>query len=231
MLSVVVAAAALISATNGVVGVRVLAGQLATRGVRRDARTAGMWVCSVKSSDSKPRSSAACASSAGAMAYSVGKKARPYLMVRDSGRFGGPAGQVGREARVTSIALARRHALDDPADRRSLAYGRARPPPTTRERPVDQNVSFVTLGVADTAASRRFYTDGLGWVPAFEVGDFTCYQVGHGLLLSLFQIDEMTADVGHPTTPGNAFTLSQNVGSRAAVDARWTPPGPPAPRC
>jgi catechol 2,3-dioxygenase-like lactoylglutathione lyase family enzyme len=84
---------------------------------------------------------------------------------------------------------------------------------------VDQNVSFVTLGVADVAASRRFYTDGLGWVPAFEVGDFTCYQVGHGLLLSLFEIDEMTADVGHPTTPGNAFTLSQNVGSRAAVDA------------
>ena len=84
---------------------------------------------------------------------------------------------------------------------------------------MDQFVSFVTLGVRDVEASRRFYTQGLGWVPTFEAGDFTCYQVGHGLLLSLFEIDEMTADVGHPTVPGNAFTLSQNLDSRAAVDA------------
>ena len=39
---------------------------------------------------------------------------------------------------------------------------------------MDQNLTFVTLGVADVAASRRFYTEGLGWEPTFEVGDFTC---------------------------------------------------------
>ena len=43
----------------------------------------GMWVCSGKKSDSKPRSSAACASSAGSTPRMVGKMATPIPKARD----------------------------------------------------------------------------------------------------------------------------------------------------
>ena len=36
-------------------------------------------------------------------------------------------------------------------------------------RAMKPNVSFITLGVDDIAAARRFYVDGLGWQPFFEV--------------------------------------------------------------
>ena len=43
---------------------------------------------------------------------------------------------------------------------------------------MDQRVSFVTLAVADTAASRRFYVDALGWRPVLDVpGEVLMFQV------------------------------------------------------
>jgi catechol 2,3-dioxygenase-like lactoylglutathione lyase family enzyme len=85
---------------------------------------------------------------------------------------------------------------------------------------VDQHVTFITLGVADVAASRRFYVDGLGWTPLFEVpGEITFFQVGHGLVLGTWRLDALGADAGAPATPGTPFALASNVGSEAAVDA------------
>ena len=85
---------------------------------------------------------------------------------------------------------------------------------------MDQHLSLVTLGVADLAVSRRFYTDGLGWRPTLEVDDeITFYQVGHGLLIGLFPLDELGVDAGEPATPGTPFSLACNVDSEAAVDA------------
>src|SRR5690606_9274675 len=45
-----------------------------------DSRSTGIWLCSGSQSDSKPRASAACASTAGWMLYSVGKMVRPMCM-------------------------------------------------------------------------------------------------------------------------------------------------------
>jgi catechol 2,3-dioxygenase-like lactoylglutathione lyase family enzyme len=85
---------------------------------------------------------------------------------------------------------------------------------------VDQAVTFITLGVADVAASRHFYVDGLGWQPLFEVpGDITFFQVGHGLVLGIWGIDALGDDAGAPATPGTPFALASNVGSVEAVDA------------
>jgi catechol-2,3-dioxygenase len=38
------------------------------------------------------------------------------------------------------------------------------------------NVSIVTLGVRDLAASRRFYADGLGWKPVFKNKEIVFFQ-------------------------------------------------------
>ena len=85
---------------------------------------------------------------------------------------------------------------------------------------MEQRVTFITLGVADLAASRRFYVDGLGWSPLFEIaGEISFFQVGHGLVLGLWGLDALGADAGAPATPGTSVALASNVDSEAAVDA------------
>lgn len=85
---------------------------------------------------------------------------------------------------------------------------------------MEQHVTLITLGVADLAASRRFYVDGLGWQPLLEVPDeITFFQVGHGLVLGLWGLEALGADAGAPATPGTPFSLASNVGSVEAVDA------------
>lgn len=58
-------------------------------------------------------------------------------------------------------------------------------------------MSMLTLGVRDLAVARRFYVDGLGWTPAFEVDDDICFiKVGPGLLLGLWGRDVLSAEAG-----------------------------------
>jgi uncharacterized protein len=83
-----------------------------------------------------------------------------------------------------------------------------------------QRVTFITLGVADLAASRRFYLDGLGWTPLLDLeGEITFFQVGHGLVLGIWGIDKLGDDAGAPATTGTPFALASNVDSEGAVDA------------
>jgi catechol 2,3-dioxygenase-like lactoylglutathione lyase family enzyme len=57
------------------------------------------------------------------------------------------------------------------------------------------SVSFVTLGVRDIEATRRFYVDGLGWQPTlFVPGEVLFVQVAHGVLLSLFDIEHFARE-------------------------------------
>lgn len=81
-----------------------------------------------------------------------------------------------------------------------------------------QQLSLVTLGVRDLGTSRRFYSEGLGWSPLLAVDEVVFYQVGKGLALGLFGLDDLGADIGHPATAGTPFTLACNVGSAAEVD-------------
>jgi uncharacterized protein len=89
---------------------------------------------------------------------------------------------------------------------------------------VRQQLHFVTIGVRDLGASRRFYVDGLGWEPAMDLPEVVFLQVGHGLLLGLWPAEDMEADVtggaaGPPAEPGSGtpFTLAHNVDSDQAV--------------
>lgn len=89
---------------------------------------------------------------------------------------------------------------------------------------MQQHVNVITLGVGDVERSHRFYVDGLGWTPTMYVpGEVLFIQVGGGVLLSLWSIDEMAAEAG-ATAPvagplGRApITLGHNVASEVEVD-------------
>jgi uncharacterized protein len=96
---------------------------------------------------------------------------------------------------------------------------------------VRQRLDFVTIGVRDLSASRRFYVEGLGWQPTMDLPEVVFLQVGHGLILGLWPAEEMEADVSGsaggargsgapgPADPaaGVPFTLAHNVDSDQAV--------------
>jgi predicted lactoylglutathione lyase len=86
---------------------------------------------------------------------------------------------------------------------------------------MDQRISFLTLAVADLAASRRFYLDGLGWTADVEVdGEVLMIKAGEHLVLSLWDRDHFEAEVGAIGAGGGVapFTISHNLRTEAEVD-------------
>lgn len=85
---------------------------------------------------------------------------------------------------------------------------------------VDQRISFITLAVRDLGASRRFYVDGLGWQPCFHQPDeVLMFEVGDKLILSLWDVDAFTAEVGQ--APGGGvppITIAHNLTTAEGVD-------------
>ncbi|HZT47418.1 MAG TPA: VOC family protein [Hyphomicrobiaceae bacterium] len=84
---------------------------------------------------------------------------------------------------------------------------------------MQQQLSVVTLGVADLAASRRFYCDGFGWTPAFENAEIGFYQM-NGFVLGTWLTGALEADLQRTglARPG-AFTLAHNVARPQDVQA------------
>ena len=87
---------------------------------------------------------------------------------------------------------------------------------------MDQHLHFVTLGVADLAAARRFYLDGLGWTPTLDLDEVCFVQVAPGVLLSLWGARDLADDVGLDPLDAQdgtgRFSLAHNVGSEVEVD-------------
>lgn len=60
---------------------------------------------------------------------------------------------------------------------------------------MDASMSMLTLGVRDLSVARRFYVDGLGWAPAFEVDADVCFiKVGPALLLGLWSRESLSTE-------------------------------------
>ena len=86
---------------------------------------------------------------------------------------------------------------------------------------MDQRLSFLTLAVRDLAASRRFYVGGLGWEPELDVpGEVLMFRVADKVVLSLWDVEHFTAEVGGAPATGGVppLTLAHNVATREGVD-------------
>lgn len=83
---------------------------------------------------------------------------------------------------------------------------------------MQQQMSVVTLGVADLERSKRFYVEGFGWRPVFENEDIVFYQM-NGFVLGTWAKERLSEDMRRDPSGLSAFALAHNVGSREAVDA------------
>lgn len=84
---------------------------------------------------------------------------------------------------------------------------------------MEQRVSLITLGVAHLARARRFYEQGLGWVPLSALDDVAFYQLP-GLGFALFERKALEVDAGRPIDGAfSGFAIAINEPSREAVDA------------
>lgn len=82
---------------------------------------------------------------------------------------------------------------------------------------MQQQISVITLGVADLARSRRFYADGFGWKPVLETPDIIFYQM-NGLMLGTWLASSLAEDSRRKPAAGpGAFSLAHNVASQQAV--------------
>ena len=85
---------------------------------------------------------------------------------------------------------------------------------------MEPRISIITLGVADLAASVRFYRDGLG-LPMREGSDAIAFFETKGTWLALFPREALAADATVPADGAGfrGFTLAHNVRSREEVGA------------
>lgn len=82
-----------------------------------------------------------------------------------------------------------------------------------------QQISVITLGIADLVRSRRFYCDGFGWRPVFQNEEIAFYQM-NGFVLGTWLTQALETDLQRQglARPG-AFSLAHNVGSAGDVQA------------
>lgn len=82
---------------------------------------------------------------------------------------------------------------------------------------MQQQISVITLGIADLERSRRFYVEGFGWAPVFQNEQIIFYQM-NGFILGTFQHAALEADMNRTglTQPG-ACTLAHNVAAKDDV--------------
>lgn len=82
---------------------------------------------------------------------------------------------------------------------------------------MQQQISVITLAIADLDRSRRFYVDGFGWSPVFQNDEIIFYQM-NGLVLGTFLKAALEADMNRTglLQPG-AFALAHNVPTKEDV--------------
>ncbi|MCB2076550.1 MAG: VOC family protein [Novosphingobium sp.] len=83
---------------------------------------------------------------------------------------------------------------------------------------MQQQIALMTLGVADMAASRRFYCDGFGWKAAFEHDGIAFFQM-NGFIFGLWDKAQLAEDVQRADLPApGACALAHNLASRDEVE-------------
>ncbi len=82
---------------------------------------------------------------------------------------------------------------------------------------MQQQMSLITLGVAELARSRRFYVEGFGWKPVFENAEIIFYQM-NGFMLGTWLSAHLEGDMQRTSLArrGN-FALAHNVATLGDV--------------
>lgn len=82
---------------------------------------------------------------------------------------------------------------------------------------MQQQLSVITLGVADLERSRHFYGNGFGWMPVYENLEIAIYQM-NGFVLGTWLTSKLEEDMQRLelVRPG-AFALAHNVASIEGV--------------
>ncbi len=83
---------------------------------------------------------------------------------------------------------------------------------------MQQQIHFITLGVADLARSRAFYK-ALGWQESSASQEAIAFYQAGSLAFALFQREALAEDANVPPAGSGfaGFTLAHNVDSEAAV--------------
>lgn len=82
---------------------------------------------------------------------------------------------------------------------------------------MQQQISLMTLGVADLPRARRFYAEGFGWKPVFETPEVVFFQM-NGLVLGLWLKASLEGDMQTKAAAGTgAFALAHNVARQEDV--------------
>jgi uncharacterized protein len=82
---------------------------------------------------------------------------------------------------------------------------------------MQQQVSVVTLGIADLIRSRRFYTEGFGWTPVLVNEEIAFYQM-NGFILGTWLKDALESDMARSgLLRSGVFALAHNVSAREEV--------------
>ena len=81
-------------------------------------------------------------------------------------------------------------------------------------------ITLVTLGVADVARSVAFYA-ALGWKKSSDSVERTAFMIGEGVVLALWNRDDMIADGGEGelASGSGSMALAVNFDGPEAVDA------------
>jgi catechol 2,3-dioxygenase-like lactoylglutathione lyase family enzyme len=83
---------------------------------------------------------------------------------------------------------------------------------------MQQQISLITLGVADVDRSRRFYAEGFGWTPVFEMPGIAFYQM-NGLVFGLWSAEALAQDMNRSASAPGSIALAHNLSSADKVDA------------
>jgi uncharacterized protein len=84
---------------------------------------------------------------------------------------------------------------------------------------MEQRVSFITLGVADSGRARAFY-EALGWTVGEQPDEDTVFFEAGGLIVGLWDRGKLAEDSTMSDAGGwGGITLAHNVGSPEEVDA------------
>ena len=94
---------------------------------------------------------------------------------------------------------------------------------TSRERGMQQQISVITLGIADLVRSRRFYGEGFGWTPVFENEEIVFYQMNGLDARHLASLARGRLSARRAGRAPSRWPTTCNRGSRAAA------PRPPRP--